>query len=318
MKKKINIILPVYNEADVIYEFNASLVSELKTLKNKYNFEVIYVLDRSTDNTIEILKRICDENENTRLIALSKRFGHQMSLVAGMDKCDGDAAIMMDSDLEHPPSVIPLLLEKYEEGSDIVYTKRTYNQNVSFMKRILSGLFYKILSLVSSVKIDENCADFRLISKKVLTVFKNDIREQNQFLRGLFPWVGFKQTSITFHSECRSKGKSKYNFRRLLNFATIGIISFSKTPLKFSILVGLAISGLSIAYGLYAVLEFLLNSKTPQGWTSLIATISFLGGLQLIVLGIIGEYIGSIYDEVKNRPLYIIDLEYLNNELTKE
>jgi polyisoprenyl-phosphate glycosyltransferase len=308
--KKINIVMPVYNEEEVINDFNLALFKVLKTLSSKYTFEVIYVLDKSRDNSTEILKQICDEYNNVKLIMLSKRFGHQMSLVAGMDSCNGDATIMMDSDLEHPPEVIVQLLEAFEQGYDIVHTKRIYDKKVSFFKRITSKLFYKILSKLSSIIISEDSADFRLISKRCLTVMQNNIREQNQFLRGLFHWVGFNQTYVTFISKSREKGKSKYNLTRLINFAAIGIISFSKTPLRISIISGMIISGISILYGFICIIDFFIRKQLPQGWTSLITVVSLLGGFQLIILGIIGEYVGAIFEEVKGRPLYIIEEEY--------
>ncbi|MFD0676222.1 MULTISPECIES: glycosyltransferase family 2 protein [unclassified Paenibacillus] len=308
--KKINVILPVYNESEVIESFNNELQNVIKLLNSKYEFQVIYVLDKSRDGTIEILRDIAKQYTNVKVIALSRRFGHQMSLVAGMHQCDGEAVIMMDCDLEHPPIIIKELLEKFEEGFDIVQTKRIYNEKISFFKKTGSRLFYKLLSKLSSVPISSDSADFRLISKRVVTVFKKDITEQNQFLRGLFPWVGFNQTNITFISESRKKGKSKYNLKRLINFATMGIIAFSKIPLKFSVYIGLTISILSIFYGLYTILSFFISKNIPEGWTSVIATVSFLGGIQLIFMGIIGEYIGGIFDEVKNRPLYIIEEEF--------
>lgn len=312
--KKINIIAPVYNEAEVIANFHSELFKVIDLLQNRYQFEVVYVLDKSTDDSLTILKKICENAKHTRLIALSKRFGHQMSLVAGMDKCDGDAVIMMDSDLEHPPEVILHLLGEFEKGYDIVNTKRTYGGETSFLKKFLSGLFYRMVSAISYVKINEGFADFRLISNKVLKVFQGHIREQNQFLRFLFPWVGFDQVSVEFVSDKRKAGKSKYNYWRLINFAIIGAISFSKTPLRISVIAGLILSVLSIIYGIYSLLQYIFGSTIPQGWTSLIILISFIGGFQLIALGIIGEYIGSIFDEAKKRPLYIIEEEYRSSQ----
>lgn len=308
--KKINVILPVYNEAEGLTDFNKELFAILEKMQSKYSFEVIYVIDKSNDNTYDIAKKFCKEYKCIRLLYLSRRFGHQLSLVAGMDHCDGDAVIMMDCDMEHPPSLIPELIEKFEQGYDIVNTKRIYNKKVSVFKKVTSKIFYKFLNSITDVNVSEDSADFRLISKKVLKIFQNNIREQNQFLRGLFPWIGFKQTQITFTSDSRKKGSSKYNLRRLFNFAISGIISFSKTPLKVSIFFGLIISLLSVLYGLVSIVLFFITNQAPQGWTSLIAMISFLGGLQLTAIGLIGLYIGGIFDEVKNRPLYIVEEEY--------
>ncbi|TAF63624.1 MAG: glycosyltransferase [Cytophagales bacterium] len=305
--KKICIISPVYNEEEGISLFNDTLWQTLNTLKDQYHFEVIYVLDKSRDNTLGSLKKICKNTPNTKAIALSKRFGHQMSLVAGLDQVDADAVIMMDSDLEHPPEVIKELLEKFEEGYHVVNTIREYHQKVSFFKRFTSRLFYRVMNYLSPVEIKESAADFRLISRKVLQVFQRDIREQNQFLRGLIPWVGFEQTFVKFVSNSRQQGYSKYNLKRLINFAILGVISFSKVPLKISIFTGFMLSIVSFLVGLYEIVAYFAGVKLQPGLPTILAVVSFVGGMQLIVLGIIGEYIGSIYDEVKKRPLYIIE-----------
>ncbi|MBF0518536.1 MAG: glycosyltransferase family 2 protein [Nitrospirae bacterium] len=310
MLKKINIVAPVYNEEAVISDFNEALFSILDSMKEKYNFEVIYVLDKCTDNTISILKQLSEQNENIKVVALSSRFGHQMSLVAGMDRCDGDAVIMMDSDLQHPPAVIPSLLNKYEEGYNIVHTNRITVEDISFIRALASKWFYWFINYISSVNMGANSADFRLISKEVLTVFKNQIREHNQFLRGLFHWVGFNDTVVSFEAAQRTKGKSKYNILRLITFAIDGIVSFSKTPLKLSVFIGFIMSVASFLHGIFALVVFLMNKTLPSGWTTLVVLISFIGGLQLIFLGIIGEYIAGIFDEVKKRPLYIVEKEY--------
>lgn len=304
--KKINIVLPVYNEEDGIENFNSELFKVLNQLLDKYYFEVIYVVDKCKDNTLGKLTKLANDFDNITIISLSSRFGHQMSLVAGIDNCDGDAAIMMDCDLEHPPRVIIEMLDKFEEGFEIVHTRRKYNKNVSVFKKIPSNVFYNILNMLSENSFVQGAADFRLISKEVIDVFRRDIREHNQFLRGLFQWVGFNQTYIDFESATRESGTSKYNIRRLFNFAINGIMSFSKMPLKISIFIGIIFSGLSIAYGLYSILALIIFGSSVVGWTSMISVVSFIGGLQLIVLGIIGLYIGEIFDEVKNRPLYVI------------
>jgi polyisoprenyl-phosphate glycosyltransferase len=307
--KKLNIILPVYNEAAVIEDFNKELFKVLNKITKRYRAQVLYVVDKSSDDTFEILSKIARKNKHVRAILLSKRFGHQMSIVAGIDNSDCDCLIMMDCDLEHPPQVILKLLEQYERGYDVVNTKRSYNNKISLFKKLSSKLFYKILSKLANVDITADSADFRLISNKVIKVWKEGIREQNQFLRGLFSFVGFRQTSVEFVSETRKKGVSKYNLKKLINFATIGIVSFSKIPLQISIGIGILFSFLSIGYGVFSIVVFFMDSQLPQGWTSLIATILFIGGMQLITLGVIGEYVGAIFDEVKKRPLYIIEEE---------
>ncbi len=308
--KLISVILPVYNEGQVIRAFSDELFRVADSLSDSYTFEVIYCLDKSTDDSYRVIKRICDERPEAVLLHMSRRFGQQMSLVAGMDRARGDAAIMMDCDLEHPPSLIPKLLEMYEQGYDVVNTLRTYHEKAGFLKKLTSGLYYRVLSALSSVKLEEGSADFRLISRKCLDVFKNSIREQHQFLRGLFRWVGFEQCSVEFTSGAREAGNSKYSVRRLFSFAINGIISFSKMPLTISVGLGVAVALLGFVFGLYSIIEGLITGSAPPGWPSTIALIAFLGGLQLAVLGVIGRYIGDIFDEVKQRPLYIIEEEY--------
>ncbi len=308
--KCISIILPVYNEEKGIGPFCEVLFAQLDALRDRYRFEIIFCVDKCKDQTAQVIKGICDRREDAVLLALSRRFGHQMSLVAGMDHCHGDAAIMMDCDLEHPPSLIPTLLEKYEQGFDVVHTLRTYNEKVSPIKRLTSQLYYKLLSALSSIKLEEGSADFRLVSRKCLDVFKHSIREQHQFLRGLFRWVGFEQCTVPFVSGVRTAGQSKYSVRKMLDLAVSGITSFSKVPLTFSATVGLVVAGLGFLYGLFITIASFLQPSIPRGWPSTVALVAFLGGLQLAVLGVIGRYIGDIFDEVKHRPLYLIQEEY--------
>lgn len=309
MRKKINIITPVYNEEEGISNFDAVLRDCLLPLQEKYWFEIIYVLDKSRDNTAQKIKIICQNNPNTKLVTLSRRFGHQLSLMAGIDLCDGEALIMLDCDLEHPPHLIATLLEKYEQGYEIVNTKREYAQKVGFFKKITSQWFYKFINSLSTVPIEESSADFRLLSKKAYKVFQQNLREKNPFVRGLVSWVGFSHTAVPFVSATRQQGISKYNLRRLVSFAITGIIAFSKVPLRWSIFLGFCLSIFSVVYALFSIFIYFFvtpNLKAP-GFPTLIIFISLIGGMQLIVLGIIGEYIGNIFEEVKNRPLYIVE-----------
>jgi dolichol-phosphate mannosyltransferase len=306
--KRISIILPVYNEADGIAVFHSVLQQSLAELANRYSFELIYVVDKSTDDSLNILKLMAQEQSNVLVLGLSRRFGHQMSLVAGLDNSTGEAAIMMDTDLEHPPKILATLLARYESGADIVRTRRIYSHNVSAIRRLASKLYYALLNFLSNERLGEDEADFRLVSRKVIDVFRKNIREHNQYLRGLFSWVGFEQAEVTFTSELRRAGKSKYNLVRLLGFALQGIVSFSKVPLKLAIFMGLAIALAGLLYGLSTALQRWFNPDiAPAGWVSIITLVLIIGGIQLIMLGVIGEYLGSIFDEVKGRPLYIIE-----------
>jgi polyisoprenyl-phosphate glycosyltransferase len=305
--KRIDVILPVYKEEAVIEIFHRTLTETLRTLASRYSFHVIYVVDRSTDKSFEILRAIAAEEPNVTAIHMSRRFGHQMSLVAGLDRSTGDAAIMMDSDLQHPPSLIPVLLERFESGYDIVHTVREYGKNVSVFKRATSGLFYDIQNWLSPVELPPGVADFRLVSARVVQLFRTEIREHNQFLRGLFHWVGFRAAYVHFPSAPRAGGRTKYNIRQLLSFFSDGIVSFSRVPLRLATGIGLLMSALSGLYGLWLLVNFLFRGGFPPGYTSLILAMLFVGGLQMTLTGVIGEYIGHIFDEVKSRPIYVID-----------
>jgi glycosyltransferase involved in cell wall biosynthesis len=303
----IDIILPVYNEEEGIAIFHEALSEVLNGLAARYLFRVIYVLDRSRDNSLAVLKNIAALDPRVTILHLSRRFGHQMSLIAGLDYCNGDASILMDCDMQHPPRLIPQFLERFEQGYDVVQAIRIYDAKIHAGKKWTSYLFYKIQNWLSPIEIPVGAADFRLISRKVRVVFQKSIREQNQFLRGLFQWVGFRRSTIEFISPPRHVGVTKYRIFNLLAFSLTGITSFSKVPLRAAAVLGFVISALSVLYGLFAIAVYLTVGHLPRGYTSLIVAISFVGGLELTVLGILGEYLGAIFDEVKRRPLYIVD-----------
>jgi glycosyltransferase involved in cell wall biosynthesis len=303
----IDIILPVYDEEEGLPIFHEALSAVMAGLSQRHTFRLIYVLDRCPDNSLAVLKDIATWDARVTVLHLSRRFGHQMSLIAGLDHSDGDASILMDCDMQHPPEVIPKLLEKFEQGYDVVQAIRTYDSTIHPAKQWTSRIFYKIQNWLSPIDIPDGAADFRLISRKVRSVFQNSIREQNQFLRGLFQWVGFRQATVEFVSPLRVAGATKYRLLNLFTFSVIGITSFSKVPLRSAAVVGFFISALSVLYGLFAITVFLTVGHLPAGYTSLIVAVSFMGGLQLTVLGILGEYLGAVFDEAKRRPLYIVD-----------
>ena len=303
----LQIVCPVYNEQEVIQLFHSALSSTLSIIENRYQWRILYVVDRSSDDTMNILKKFSEEDKRIQIISLSNRFGHQMSLVAGIDHCNSDAVIMMDSDLQHPPELIPELLNAFEQGNDVVYTIRKEPKDNSFFKRFGSNSFYRIMSWLSDVPLAPGEADYRLISRRVADIFKNNIRERNQFLRGLFSWVGFNRCGINYNPVDRIKGESKYDWSRMFQFASAGIISFSKKPLQYAILLGLFFSLLGLASGLYIFVTFFISDSIPSGWTTLGVLVSIFSGIQLLFMGIIGEYIGAIFDEVKARPLYLIE-----------
>jgi len=303
----IDIILPVYDEEEGLPIFHEELSAVVAGLSQRHAFRMIYVLDRCSDNSLAVLKEIAIRDARVTILHLSRRFGHQMSLIAGLDHSDGDASILMDCDMQHPPAVIPKLLEKFEQGYDVVQAIRTYDSKIHPAKQWTSRLFYKVQNWLSPIDIPVGAADFRLISRKVRKVFQSSIREQNQFLRGLIQWVGFRQATVEFVSPPRVAGATKYRVLSLFTFSVTGITSFSKVPLRSAAVVGFIISALSVLYGLFAITVYLTVGHLPPGYTSLIVAVSFMGGLQLTVLGIVGEYLAAVFDEVKRRPLYIVD-----------
>jgi glycosyltransferase involved in cell wall biosynthesis len=312
--KVIDIVLPVYNEEEILATFHACLAKVVNKLADKYQLHAIYVLDRSTDNSIGVLRQIHQRNSNVTVLHLSRRFGHQMSLVAGIDHSRADALIMMDCDLQHPPELIPEMLRKFEEGYEIVQALRQYDVRNGYLKRSFSRAFYWVQNALSPIEIEPGSADFRLITRKVIDVFQESIREHNQFLRGLFQWVGFRTAYVTFVCPPRAGGKSKFGLSRSVLFSVAGITSFSKVPLRIATFLGFGFSALSVLYGVWLlVMYFWIGGSFPPGYASMIVALLGMGGLQLVVLGILGEYLGSVFDEVKRRPLYIVS-ESLSRE----
>jgi polyisoprenyl-phosphate glycosyltransferase len=302
--KKINIIIPCYNE-----ENNIDLIIQKirEVLDERYTYEIIMVDDGSKDNTLGRIRENAARYPGTiKYLAFSKNFGHQYALIAGLEYADADCVIMMDADLQHPPAMINDMLAKWEEGYDIVYTLRQNDKSLSLFKRGTSSLFYSIINFLSDIKLEEGAADFRLLDRKVLLVFKNNINESHIFLRGLINWVGFKRFAISFVPDKRHSGKTKYSVKKMTNFAIDGITSFSTKPLRLAVLLGFFLALSSFIYGVYAVIMRLFTQATVGGWTSTILSILFIGGVIILILGMIGEYIGKIYFEVKKRPRFII------------
>lgn len=298
----VSIVIPAFNEAGNIEQ----LVRKLDdTLMDYYHYEILFVDDGSEDKTLEILKALCHRHRRVRYISLSRNFGHQNALKAGLDHAIGDCVITMDSDLQHPPYLIPQLISKWQEGYEVVYTIRSDDHRVSFLKRKTSNLFYKFMNWLSDLHIPRGAADFRLLDRSVVDVIKNT-KEYHLFIRGITAWVGFRQYAFEYIADERYSGKSKYTVKKMAGFALAGITSFSLKPLRMSILLGLFFAVLAFAYGIYAILTKLLTERAVPGWASVLASVLFIGGIQLIVLGIIGEYIGKLVMESKQRPHYII------------
>lgn len=298
----VSIVIPAFNEAGNIEQ----LVKKLRdTLMDYHHYEILFVDDGSDDKTLEILKALCRRYNRVRYISLSRNFGHQNALKAGLDHAVGDCVITMDADMQHPPYLIPQLITKWQEGYEVVYTIRLDDHRVSFLKRKTSNLFYKLMNWLSDIHIPKGTADFRLLDRSVVDVLK-DTKEYHLFIRGITAWVGFRQYALEYAPDERYSGKSKYTVKRMAGFALTGITSFSLKPLRLSILLGLFFAVLAFAYGVYAILTKLLTDQAVPGWASVLASVLFIGGIQLIVLGIIGEYIGKLVMESKQRPHYVI------------
>lgn len=302
----LSVVCPVYNEEEVIERFYLELAAVLDGLRDRYASEILFVVDRSTDRSLAILKEIAARDPRVRILALSSRFGHQGSLVAGIDHAAGDAIVMLDSDLQHPPQLIPSMLDAFEGGCDIVYTVRR-DSGVHPARRLTSHLFYRLLNRMSEVPIQESAADFRLVSRRVAEVFRTKLRERNPFLRGLVSWVGFRSVGIAFDARPRQGGRSKFSPARLFTFATHGVVSFSKRPLHAAVLVGSTFALFGLLLALQTLAQYFYLEHLPSGWTTLVILVSGFSGIQLIFLGIIGQYIGAIFDEVKGRPHYVIE-----------
>ncbi|MDI9309705.1 MAG: glycosyltransferase family 2 protein [Limnohabitans sp.] len=301
--KKIAVVIPSYNEEGNIEVMVNTLHSVFDTLN--YHYEFIFVDDGSSDNTLFKLKELSQKDDKLFFIELSRNFGHQNALKAGVDIAKADAVITMDGDMQHPPELIPQLIQKWEEGYDVVYTIREEDKNLSFFKKKTSKSFYNLMNYLSEVKFEPGTADFRLMDKKVVEVF-SDFSENELFIRGLVNWLGFKQFGIDYKPAERFSGKSKYTIKKMMRFALQGITSFSTRPLYLAIFLGLGISGLAFMLYVGYVIYSLYFGHVISGWASLISTVVFFGGLNLIVMGIIGIYVGKLFMQSKNRPNYLI------------
>ncbi|WP_064120284.1 glycosyltransferase family 2 protein [Pseudomonas fluorescens] len=306
---KLTIVAPVFNEEAVIAQFHLRVSATLSTLQD-VDSQIIYVVDKCTDNTLEVLRCIAKDDSRVKVLAMSSRFGHQMSLLAGIEQAlEADAIVMMDSDLQHPPELIPVLIKNFLEGADVVYTVRSDTLDVNPIRKALGNLFYKFLNRLSDVEINPNAADFRLISRRVAKILAEGFAERNMFLRGLFSWIGFKQVGIEYVAEKRAAGVSKYSFSRMVQLAISGILSFSTKPLQIGIFVGISFSVVACLLMFATLFTFMFDRSLPSGWTTIVMLLLLFNGIQLFVIGVLGVYLGGIYEEVKSRPRYILEEE---------
>jgi glycosyltransferase involved in cell wall biosynthesis len=303
MNPRYSIVVPLYEEEAVLPKLYERLVPVLDALDGPA--EVLFVVDGGQDRSFGIVKELRARDARVKGIRFSRNFGHQYALSAGIDHARGDAVIMMDGDLQHPPEAIPKLIEQWRAGAQVVNTYRERTEGIGLFKRVSAALFYGLLNRFGNIRMSPNAADFRLIDRRVAERLR-DVREQARFLRGLFVWVGFRQATVPYTAEARPAGRSKYSVRKMARLALDGITSFSVAPLRLATVLGFIISVLGFAYAVYALVVKLMG-RAQAGWTSLIILVLILGGVQLITLGIIGEYIAKIYLEAKKRPLYIVD-----------
>ncbi len=304
MSTTLTILVPVFNEAETLPAFHRRLATVLDGLD--LAADILYVDDGSADASRAAIAALREQDARVGLLALSRNFGKEIAMAAGLDHAKGDAVVIIDADLQDPPELIPQLVAKWHEGYDVVYATRTDRDGESWLKKATAHAFYRVIHHAATFEIPRDTGDFRLLSRRAVEALRR-LPEQHRFMKGLFTWIGFRQTGIPYHREPRHAGQTKWNYWRLWNFALEGITSFTTAPLRLATYLGFLIALLAFAYGLWIVLGTLLHGNPVAGYPSLMAVVLFLGGIQLLFIGILGEYIGRMFDESKRRPLYLID-----------
>ncbi len=300
---KLSVIIPIYNESQNIQK----LVNRLNSVFVKLNVttEFVFINDGSKDDSIDIIKNLSKDDSKIKYINFSRNFGHQIAVTAGLDKAIGDRIVIIDADLQDPPELIIDMYNKMDEGYEVVYAKRKARKGESWLKKFTAKMFYRILKAITSVNIPVDTGDFRIMDRKIVDALKQ-MPEQQKFLRGQISWIGFNQTYVEYERDERNAGETGYTYKKMIRFALDGITSFSNFPLKFASICGFVVSGIAFIVMLYALYSRFISKDYIEGWTSIIISVLFLGGIQLISIGIIGEYISRLSANVRNRPLYII------------
>jgi dolichol-phosphate mannosyltransferase len=299
-----SVVVPVFNEEEGLAELHRRTTGVLQ--QEGVTFELVLVNDGSSDRSLEVMCEIARRDPRVVVVNLSRNFGHQAALTAGLDHARGDAVVVMDADMQDPPEVIPRMLARWREGYDVVYGQRTRREGEGLFKRVTASAFYRLIRRLTAVDIPADTGDFRLVSRRCAEAMRS-LRERNRFLRGLVAWVGFRQVAVPYERHARFAGQTKYPLRKMVAFATDAVVSFSSTPLRMATALGFIVSAASFAYAGYAVYLKIVSGRSLPGWASLMVGVVFLGGVQLLCLGIIGEYLGRMYDEVKARPLYLVE-----------
>ena len=310
MSKKISIIVSVYNEEEVLFEFYRETIKVLLLIDNPY--EIIFVNDGSVDGSRGILFKIAKDDENVKVVHFSRNFGHEAAMIAGIDNASGDYLVCMDADLQHPPTLLPEMLRKFESGYDIINMVRTVNKSAGIIKNITSSMCYKVINRLSDIHLVSNASDFFGISKRVADVLRSNYREKTRFLRGYVQNVGFNTVNIEYEARKRYAGESKYSIKKLFRFSMNTIMTFSNLPLKLGIYAGSMAAFLAIIMMIYTIVSF-IRVGTPSGYATTICLICFMFSVLFFIVGIIGEYLGLILSEIKDRPIYIVE-EKINFE----
>lgn len=314
-RKKISILIPAYNEQEVLrhlYERLHKLAGET----TNYDFEFLFINDGSRDKTLEIIKGYASKDNRVAYVNLSRNFGKETAMIAGLDHVTGDATVIIDADLQDPPELIPQMIKHWEEGYDDIYARRNSRNGESWLKKATSSAFYKVLQRSTHIPIQQDTGDFRLLDKRCVEALRQ-FRESQRYTKGMFSWIGYKKKEISYDRDPRAAGETKWNYFKLLDLAIEGITSFTTAPLRISTFLGIATSILAFIYILYLVIRTIFFGSDLAGYPSMMAVILFLGGVQLLSLGIIGEYIARIFNETKNRPLYFVE-EYHKSHLKKD
>ena len=306
-RQLVSIVVPAFNEEAVLPQFHRTLTGVLGD--QPYDFEIAYVNDGSTDGTLDVIKQLRDSDKQVTLIDLSRNFGKEIALTAGLQKAAGDAVVVIDADLQDPPELIPALLGEWQNGYDVVYAQRTHRKGESLLKRTTAHFFYRVIQRVSRITIPEDTGDFRILSRRAVNALST-FNEQHRFMKGLFAWIGYRQKAVLYERDPRQAGETSWSYWKLWNFALDGITSFTIAPLKISTYLGLLTAAGAFSYGIYMVIDTLIHGNPVPGYPSLIVIILILGGVQLTAIGILGEYLGRIFNETKRRPLYFVN-EYL-------
>ena len=301
--KTVSIVVPVYNEEDNLREFHKRITEVMS--QEPYDYKIVFVNDGSSDGSAVVLNELAKEDDHVEAFLLSRNYGHQMALTCGLDNAEGDAIVTMDGDMQHPPEIVPQLLRLWEQGNEIVITKRLATEDAGFFKNITSATYYKLINAMSKVEITPGGSDFRLMDRIAVDAFKQ-YRERARFIRGLVNTLGFKVAEVEFVAPPRFAGQSKFNLRKMLHFALDGITAFSNLPLRWAFYTGLIMGLISMALLGHVLYEKFVDEDIVPGWATTMVSILFLGGIQLVGIGILGEYIGRIFEEIKHRPLYLV------------